>query len=83
MKRAMHILRRRYQERYIILDGPPASEIADLRILCDLADYELVVARRYGHTTNPQTANCLNAIGDKKLPGIAFNEEPRSADSLT
>lgn len=77
MKHLMHTLRRRYQERFIIMDGPPTSEIADMRTLYDLADYILVVARRCGHTTDAQTANCLYAIGDKKLLGIAFNEEPR------
>jgi protein-tyrosine kinase len=76
MKHLMDTLRRRYQERFIIVDGPPMSKIADIRILSDLADYVLVVAR-YGRSTNTQIANCLAAISDKKLLGIVFNEEPR------
>ncbi len=76
MKHLMDTLRRRYQERFIIVDGPPMSKIADIRILSDLADYVLVVAR-YGRSTNTQLANCLSAINDKKLLGIVFNEEPR------
>jgi Mrp family chromosome partitioning ATPase len=76
MKRLMDTVRQRYQERFIIMDGPPMSKIADIRILSDLADYVLVVAR-YGHSTNTQIANCLNAISDKKLLGIVFNDEPR------
>jgi len=76
MKHLMDTLRRRYQERFIIMDGPPMSKIADIRILSDLADYVLVVAR-YGRSTNSQIANCLNAIKDKKLLGMVFNEEPR------
>jgi Mrp family chromosome partitioning ATPase len=76
MRHLMDTLRRRYHERFIIMDGPPMSKIADIRILSDLADYVLVVAR-YGRSTNTQIANCLNAISAKKLLGIVFNEEPR------
>ncbi len=76
MKRLMEIVRRRYQERFIIMDGPPMSKIADIRILSDLADYVLVVAR-YASSTNTQIARCLNAISEKKQLGIILNDEPR------
>jgi Mrp family chromosome partitioning ATPase len=76
MKRMMDAVRRRYLERFVILDGPPMSRPADIRILSDLADYTIVVAR-YGRTTSTQIANCVGAITDKKLLGIVFNEEPR------
>jgi len=76
MKQMMDAVRRRYLERFVILDGPPMSKPADIRILSDLADYTLVIAR-YGRTTSTQIANCVGAITDKKLLGIVFNEEPR------
>jgi len=76
MKHLMDTLRRRYQERFIIMDGPPMSKIADIRILSDLADYVLVVAR-YARSTNTQIARYLDAISEKKRLGIVFNEEPR------
>jgi|SRR6266851_2019272 Mrp family chromosome partitioning ATPase len=76
MKRLMETVRRRYQERFIIMDGPPMSKIADIRILSDLADYVLVVAR-YASSTNTQIARCLNAISEKKQLGIILNDEPR------
>jgi len=76
MKQLMDAVRRRYQERFIIIDGPPMSKLADIRILSELADYVLVVAR-YARSTNTQIANCVNAIGEKKLLGVVFNEEPR------
>ena len=72
----MDAVRRRYLERFVILDGPPMSKTADIGILSDLADYVLVVAR-YGRTTNTQIANCLSVIGEKQLLGVVFNEEPR------
>ncbi len=76
MKRLMETVRRRYQERFIIMDGPPMSKIADIRILSELADYVLVVAR-YARSTNAQIARCLDAISEKKQLGIVFNDEPR------
>jgi Mrp family chromosome partitioning ATPase len=76
MRRLMDTLRRRYHERFIIMDGPPMSKIADIRILSDLADYVLVVAR-YGRSTNTQIARCVDVISEKKLLGIVLNDEPR------
>jgi protein-tyrosine kinase len=76
MKRLIETVRRRYQERFIIVNGPPMSNIADIRILSELADFVLVVAR-YARSTNAQIASCLKAISEKKLFGIVFNDEPR------
>lgn len=76
MKRLIDSVRLRYGERFIILDGPPMSDIADIRTLTELCDYVIVVAR-YGSATNTQIENCLSAIDDKKLLGIVFNDEPR------
>ncbi|MGB7541245.1 MAG: hypothetical protein WBM28_04415 [Burkholderiales bacterium] len=76
MRRLMDSVRRRYMERFIILDGPPMSDIADIRILSELADYVLIIAR-YGRATNTQIENCLNAVSNKKLLGVIFNDEPR------
>jgi capsular exopolysaccharide synthesis family protein len=76
MKQMLEAVRRRYVERFIILDGPPMSKLADIRILSELADYTLLVAR-YGQSTNSQITSSANAISEKKLLGIVFNEEPR------
>jgi Mrp family chromosome partitioning ATPase len=76
MKRLIDSVRRRYRERFIILDGPSMADFADIRILSDLCDYVIVVAR-YGRATNTQVESCLNVISDKKLLGVVFNDEPR------
>ena len=76
MRRLIDSLRERYRERFIFLDGPPMSDIADARILSELSDYVLVVAR-HGRTTNAQIESGLNAISSRKLLGIVFNDEPR------
>ena len=76
MRDLMDSLRERYRERFIILDGPPMSDIADARILSELSDFVFVVAR-HGRATNAQIETGLSAISNKKLLGIVFNDEPR------
>ena len=76
MRRLMDSLRERYLDRFIILDGPSMSDIADARILSELSDYVLIVAR-HGRATNAQIESGLSAISNKKLLGIVFNDEPR------
>jgi len=75
MRRLMDTIRIRYSERYIIIDGPPMSDMADIRVLSEFSDYVLIVAR-YGRATSTQIAACLNAVSDRKLLGIVFNDEP-------
>lgn len=75
MLRLMDSVRRRYLERFVILDGPPVTESADVQILSQFADFVLVVAR-YGRATQAEIDRCLSAVGDKKLTGIVFNDEP-------
>ncbi len=75
-RRLIESLRERYRERFIFLDGPPMSDIADARILSELSDYVLVVAR-HGRATNAQIESGLSAISSSKLLGIVFNDEPR------
>jgi capsular exopolysaccharide synthesis family protein len=75
MTRLIESVRRRYGERFIILDGPPMSDFADVQMLSELCDYVIVVAR-YALATKADIDNCLNTI-QKKLLGIVFNDEPR------
>jgi Mrp family chromosome partitioning ATPase len=75
MKHLIDSVRRRYGERFVILDGPPMSDFADVQMLSELCDYVIVVAR-YALATKSEIDNCLNTI-QKKLLGIVFNDEPR------
>ena len=76
MVRLIDSVRRRYLERFIVLDGPSMSDLSDIRILSEFADYVLIVAR-YGRATNTQIDSCVGAFDDKKLLGVVFNDEPR------
>jgi len=75
MMRLMDSVRRRYMERFVILDGPPITDAADVQILSGFADFVLIAAR-YGRATHAQIDRCLSAVGDKKMTGIVFNDEP-------
>jgi len=76
MRRLLDSIRQRYMERFIILDGPPMQDIADIQVLSGLSDFVIVVAR-YGRATNAQIESCLNVINPGKLLGVVFNDEPR------
>ena len=75
MRQLLDSIKQRYRERYIILDAPPMTESADTRILAELCDYVVLVVP-YGRVTDSQVDISAKAIGEKKLLGIVFNNEP-------
>jgi len=76
MRRLIESVRWRYQERFIILDGPSMADLADIRVLSELSDYVVLVGR-YGRVTGAQIEKCSKEIGGNKLLGVVFNDEPR------
>ena len=81
MAEMLDTMRERYLDRYIILDGPPMSETADVRLLSGIADYVVLVAR-YARTWLRQIDASIGAVDDKKLLGIVFNDAPYSSGML-
>lgn len=79
MKRLLESIKQRYRERYVLIDAPPMTESADTQILADLCDYVVLVVP-YGRVTHAQIDGCVKAIGEKKLIGIVFNDEPSPPD---
>ncbi len=75
MNQMLNSIKQRYRERYIILDAPPMTESADTQILAELCDYVVLVVP-YGRIMDSQVDACVKAIGEKKLLGIVFNNEP-------
>ena len=75
MRALIDLLRSRYPDRYLILDGPALKGSPDARLLADLADFVVVVAA-YGRdsaaTINSATAN----LDPNKLAGVVFNNPP-------
>lgn len=76
MRRLIESIRWRYRERFIILDGPSMSDLADIRMLSELSDYVILVGR-YGSITGAQIEKYAKEIGGNKLLGVVFNDEPR------
>jgi capsular exopolysaccharide synthesis family protein len=75
MREFIDSLKRRYRERFIVLDAPPMSESADTQILSELCDYVVLVVP-YAKVTVSQLEHCLRTIDRAKLLGVVFNNEP-------
>lgn len=76
LKHLIHSVRSRYPDRYVLFDTPPVMESADTRILMESADYVLLVIP-YGRATERDIVAVTRTIGEKKLLGVVFNNEPR------
>ena len=78
-KRMFDNIRRRYAERFIILDAPPMTDSADTKILAELCDYVLLVVP-YGRVTQAQIDESIKSVDGGKFLGVVFNNEPRPPD---
>lgn len=68
-------LKRRYPERYIVLDAPSIASDADARILVDVCDQVALVVP-FGRTTTAQIVHAAKLIGKDKFMGLIFNNKP-------
>lgn len=68
-------LKRRYPERYIVLDAPSITSDADARILVDVCDQVALVVP-FGKTTTTQIVHAAKLIGKDKFMGLIFNNKP-------
>jgi capsular exopolysaccharide synthesis family protein len=76
MQELLNNVRNRYPDRFVVVDAPPVLESADSQILVDLCDYVLLVVP-YGKVTETKIMAAARAIGEKKLLGVIFNDEPK------
>lgn len=72
MRRFVEELRSRYRDRYVLIDAPPVSTSADVRILAELCDFVVLVVP-FGKVTQAQVQSSVDAIGENKLAGVIFN----------
>ncbi len=74
-KQLMVDIKERYDNRYVIVDGPAMTTSADARILSEICDYTVLVIP-YGGVT-PGTLDCvIDEIDERKLAGIVINDQP-------
>jgi len=75
MQMVIHQMRKRYADRYLVLDGPAIKGSPDARILSDLADFIVVVAA-YGRDTAAKINQAVATFDPSKLAGVVFNQLP-------
>lgn len=72
MKQFLQAVRRRYPDRFIILDTAPVSQSPDARILTELCDYAMLVVP-HGKLTATSIENAAQAFSSEKYVGAVLN----------
>ena len=72
MQEFIGILKKRYADRYIILNAPPIEISADASILTEVVDYIIIVVP-YGRVAKSRINNAVNLLPQEKIAGIILN----------
>ncbi|MBZ2167843.1 polysaccharide biosynthesis protein [Marinobacter sp. F4216] len=72
MKQFLMAVRRRYPDRFIILDTAPVTESPDARILAEICDYSMLVVP-HGGVTSGVVENAAASFNPKKFVGAVIN----------
>ncbi|TVP60402.1 MAG: polysaccharide biosynthesis protein [Halomonadaceae bacterium] len=72
MEQFMQAVRRRYPDRFIILDTGSIQGSPDARILTELCDYSLLVIP-HGRVSNEEIEHCVAGIDPEKFVGALLN----------
>lgn len=73
MKEFVDEIKRRYPDRFIIIDTPPVLPFAETRFIGALSDGIIFVIRE-GSATPENIGEALNALGADKLIGAVYND---------
>jgi len=68
-------IKERYDNRFVVVDGPAMTTSADARILSDICDYTVLVLP-YGGVTPGVLDGIVDEIDERKLAGIVINDQP-------
>ena len=74
-KQLMLDIKERYDNRFVIVDGPAMTTSADARILSEICDYTVLVIP-YGGVTPGTLDSIIDEIDERKLAGIVINNQP-------
>ena len=74
-RQLMADIQSRYDNRFVVVDGPAMSTSADARILSDLCDYTVLVVP-YGGVTPGTLDAIVDEIDERRLAGIVVNDQP-------
>ncbi len=73
MQEFVSILKKRYADRYVILNAPPLEVSADAAILSDIVDY-IVIVVPYGRATTVRINKAVKLLPEEKIAGIILNK---------
>lgn len=73
MQEFVGALKRRYTDRFIIINAPPLEASADAAILSDIADYILITIP-YGRIANNRLKKAIKPLPQKKIAGVVMND---------
>lgn len=74
MEKFIEMAKKRYPDRFIILDTPPIGYYAESQILASICDMAILVVR-YGQTSESQIQTGIELISNDKLAGIILNNK--------
>lgn len=67
-------IKRRYSDRYIIINSPPVETSADAAILSDICDYILIVIP-YAKISNSRLTKAIAMLPKDKIVGLVINNK--------
>jgi len=67
-------VKKRYSDRYVILNAPPLEVSADAAILSEISD-RIIVVLPYGKVSNARLAKALKLIPQEKIAGFVLNDK--------
>ena len=79
MRTFLDVVRRRYPDRYVMVDAPSMEESADSRILADWCQYVVLVVR-YGEVTRDELLEAVASFPREKFVGVIFNDMDSPVD---
>jgi len=74
-KQFMLDITERYDNRFVIVDGPSMTTSADARILSEICDFTVLVVP-YGGVTPGTLDSVIDEIDERRLAGIVINNQP-------
>jgi len=74
MQEFIGVLKRRYADRYLILNAPPVEVSADAAILSEVVDFILVVVP-YGKVAMSRINKAIKLLPKEKIAGIILNKQ--------
>jgi len=74
-KQLMVDIKGRYDNRFVVVDGPAMTTSTDAKILSDICDYTVLVLP-YGGVTPGILDSVVDEIDERKLAGVVINDQP-------